>query len=350
MLGAVIAGGVVVAKIVKKAKSKKKAKSAEGKKSKKGLLSRLFKRKSKEAVQEQAQEETIESVSPIAPESAENPAEIAPPAAPQTDVEFLKSLENNFRFDARNFDIISTPQGKKLYLSWLNQKEIFAFMTENGKNIDGTPLTTEALEQTAEKIAKLDAAAEKQYGHKIFPAPNADFAVTLTDENGATITDHRNIIFCGSEETSFKAHFASQTEVLRDGNQEPTILQLDLENQSPIIVSSTFIGAFNEGCKDIIKGYADYIKSGNSKCTAHFIFGENDARFKDTKVCENKEDLKIFLAESFSKIFAAEKEQDETLGTEEAPQTNPQTKLDSWLNGSGTSRQTAPTYTEGMEK
>lgn len=341
LLGTVAVCGFVVTKIVKKAKSKRQNKLQQA----------------QQDAEAQTEEQQLEGdATPIRPATLEAEAEHAPNPQPQTDAQFLKSLTNNFRFDAKNFDIISSPEGKKLYLAWLNQKAIFSFMKENGKNIDGTPLTEKDIAKTIANIAKLDATAEKQFGHKIFPAPDADYALTITDEDGVKITDDRNIIFCGKEDSNFKDYFSTNNEDLQTGSTEPTILQLDLENQKPIIVSSTFMGAFYEGCKDAIMEYADYVKSGNTKCTAHFISGENDARTIDTQVCESKEDVKAFLNASFDKIIALEEEpiahiEEEPVLAHETNGHDTQSTLDGWLTAQQEdTRQTKPTYDEGMEK
>ena len=286
---------------------------------------KLFKKKKYEVCTHNPFEFDDENTEKIAPATSSSPAQVLEHFTPQTDAEYLGSLTNNFCYDARNFDIISSPKGKTFYVKWAEQQEILHFMKSTNQNFDGTALTDKKLKKVQNNILQLEKWLEKEFGHKIYPIPNADFVFQVQDENGTLLRDNRNMISCGKENSYFASYWQTTPSRILQDDTQPTILQIDMENcNPPILVSATSAAAFEQGLLDAIETYIDYSKLGISKCIVHLIAGEKDCRQQYLDVCTSWQEILNFIENTSQKILNSQS--NETKEDDDSP--NPEDDLD----------------------
>lgn len=281
---------------------------------------RLFKKKKLTAETFLAKSEGFyDKTFKITPASLNQPAFQQEEDVIKDDVDYLNVQSINFCFDARNFDIVSDPQGKILYTKWFKNKEILNFMMEEDKSIYGTKLLDKHIDKVAKNIVDLQTIMEEKFGHKVYSSPNCDFVFFAKNKNGIKKRDYRNTISCGKEESLFKKFFIENEINLQEGDKEPTLLQIDILNdkfQKPFFVSSTFAVAFLEGCVDIVNAYAKYVNHNLPNCTVHFIAGEDENRQHISQSFDNALNASQFIAEYCEKLvngFSPEDDLDKSL-------------------------------------
>ena len=255
----------------------------------------------------------------IAPASLNQPALQQEEDVIKDDVDYLNILSTNFCFDARNFDIVSDPQGRILFAKWFKTKEILNFMMENDKSIYGTKLLDKHIDKVAKNIVDLQTIMEEKFGHKVYSSPNSDFVFFAKTQNGIKKRDYRNTISCGKDDSLFKEYFDKNEINLQEGDIEPTILQIDILDDAfkkPFFVSSTFAEAFLLGCIDVVETYADYVNNGKPNCTVHFILGEGENRTHTAESFDNAVNASQFIAEYCEQLvngFSHEEDLDKSL-------------------------------------
>ena len=260
-------------------------------------------------------DETLE----ITPATLNQPATLQEEFLINSNLDYLNSQKNNFAYDARNFDIVSDPQGKILYTKWFKNKEILNFMMEEDKSIYGTKLLDKHVDKVAKNIVDIQTIMEEKFGRKVYSSPASNFVFFAKNKNGIKKRDYRNTISCGKEESLFKKFFIENEINLQEGDKEPTILQIDILNdefQKPFFVSSTFAVAFLEGCIDVVHAYANYANHNLPNCTVHFIAGEDENRQHISQSFDNAVNASQFIAEYCEKLvngFSPEEDLDKSL-------------------------------------
>lgn len=195
----------------------------------------------------------------------------------QSPAQYLKSLNNNFRYQATDYDIVKN--SKENYAKWLSlQKSLLS-----AKNDDRAKIK--------EQIEDLDRQFVDDCGHTPNIPSNADFCVSVQDENGQLIKDNRNYCYNGLGSENFKSACEDYNPTVEE--TEPAIFQLNMENKDIFTVSATTKDRFFAGLKDIENAYN---KAGTQSAKAYLVYGEGENRKLHLQDIKSLDDIKSFIS------------------------------------------------------
>lgn len=228
-------------------------------------------------------------------QTASHQQQSAPSQAEQTSSEqnsnskadFLRNLDNNFRYDISDFDIVSKdPENFKKWLYLKNE-----LSTAEGENY----------EKIQAELANLNQTFKSKYGHEPITPPESDICASVIDENGKLVKDNRSYCFNGMESPHFAAAAQNYDPTL-GGDINPTIMQVALKDGTKYTVSATTKDLFFAGVQDIY----DACSTQNAKdFSVKLLFGEGEERTLSEQKCSSIDGLHEFLS---SKTKTADQE------------------------------------------
>ena len=201
--------------------------------------------------------------------------------------DFLRNLDNNFRYDISDFDIVS--KDPENFKKWLHLKNELS--TAEGENY----------EKIQAELANLNQTFKSKYGREPITPPESDICASVIDENGKLVKDNRSYCFNGMESPHFAAAAQNYDPTL-GGDINPTIMQVALKDGTKYTVSATTKDLFFAGVQDIY----DACSTQNAKdFSVKLLFGEGEERTLSEQKCSSIDGLHEFLS---SKTKTADQE------------------------------------------